>query len=86
MAHGVRRGVHRERELERRILETHLKAALAGEHEKELRELEACYLARVGQLGQGHMAAQSDEQVWRRYRDQRLLDSQMESGLAWVRG
>ena len=57
LAHTVRSGVQREREMERATLEAHLREALADAQQRELSELEACYQARVGELGKGHKAA-----------------------------
>lgn len=63
LARRVRQGVHGKRELEKCILESHLQAALASDHQRELRELEARYLAKTGELGQAHRAAQNTMQV-----------------------
>ena len=63
LAHRVRRGVHEEREEERRMLESQLRTVLASAGQQELRDLEARYLAQVGEVGRGHRAAQSDIQV-----------------------
>lgn len=57
LAHRVRCGVQRGREEERATLEAHLREALAAAQQREMGELEACYQARVGELGKGHKAA-----------------------------
>ncbi len=55
--------MHSKKEQERQLLEAHLQAEMACAHQKKLRELEARYLSRIGELGHGHCAAQSVEEV-----------------------
>ena len=64
LAHKVRQGVQRKRNLEKYVHETHLRAALAGAQQRKLDELEACYEARMGELGLGHRTADAEEQVY----------------------
>ena len=63
LAQRVREGVHNKKKRERHVLENHLQANLANAHQEELRQLEARYLSRVKQLGQGHRAAEIMMQV-----------------------
>ena len=57
-AKKVRDNVKAKREEERRAVEEQLQAVIAASEEAELRELEAHYLCRQKQIGQGHKQAQ----------------------------
>lgn len=59
----MRQGVYSRKELERLALEAHIRAKCASDHQRELKELEARYLSRINELGEGHRAAQSSRQV-----------------------
>lgn len=55
--------VQSKRDNERRLLDSHIQASLANAYQEELKQLEAHYSSRVGQMGQGHRAAQQVMQV-----------------------
>ena len=66
LAGKTRTNVQIKREVEKAVLDTHLQENMANTQQKELRELEAQLISKVGELGEGHRAALNNMQVrWR---------------------
>lgn len=63
LARRMCQDVQSKRDSERRLLNDHVKACLASAYQEELKQLEVEYSTRVGQIGQGHRAAQHAMQV-----------------------
>ncbi len=63
LAGRVRTNVQIKRDVKKTVLETHLQENLASAQQKELRELEAQLISKVGELGEGHRAALDNMQV-----------------------
>ena len=63
LASKTRTNVQVKRDVEKAVLKTHLQENLANAQQKELRELEAQLISKVGELGEGHRAALNSMQV-----------------------
>lgn len=63
LARRMCQDVQSKRDDEKRLLDYHIQASLANAYQEELKQLEAHYSARIGQMGQGHRAAEQVMQV-----------------------